>query len=206
VCLISVVWLLFGCLPAQVYPTLEQREISLKHGDLEAYGISFITPSAATGHEEEKQAIAMVFAEVLRTERSGIRVVPLAETLSAVNKAGLADQYSRMYHDYRDTGLLSRDILRQVGEVTSVRYVAQIKIQSFGQSEKERLGILGLRIMETKTAGLRLFFQIWDSRDGAVAWEATQEIHYAYDSVTEEPLTLPMVVRRAAKELVATLP
>ena len=105
------VFLLAGCFSVQIYPTLQQRDISLGRGDLEAYGIGFITPSAATGQEEERQAVALVFAEIMQKERKAVRVVPLAQTLSAVNKAGLADAYSRMYNDYRDTGLLKRDVL-----------------------------------------------------------------------------------------------
>jgi hypothetical protein len=195
-----------GCLPAQIYPTLQDRRISLQPGDLEAHGICYITPSAATGQEEEKQAIALVFAEFMQNERTAIRVVPLAETLSAVNKAGLGDGYSRMYRDYRDTGLLDRDVLREVGQVTGVRYVAQIKVQRFDQTEKDRLSIFGLRLIETKTADMRLFFQIWDSSDGAVVWEATQELHFAQDSMTEQQVTLHEVVSRAAQELVLKLP
>lgn len=198
--------LLAGCFGTQIYPTLLQRTISLKQGDLEAHGIGFLTPSSATGQEEEKQAVALIFAEVMQKERPAVRVVPLAVTLGAVNKGGLADGYIRMYSDYRDSGLLKRETLQQVGMVTGARYLAQIKVQGFGQSAKERWGALGLRIVETKTAGVRLFFQIWDSRDGSVAWEATQELHYSYDTTREQPLTLPQVVGRAAEDLVSKLP
>jgi len=203
---IAVAILLAGCFSAQIYPTLQQRSISLKQGDLEAYGIAFVTPSAATGQEEEKQAVALVFADVIQKARPGVHVVPLAETLGAVNKAGLADAYSRMYINYRDTGLLNREILREVGKVAGARYVAQIKVQSFGQSSKGRFGTLGFRIVETRSAGVRLFFQIWDSSDGTVAWEAAQELHYSYETISEEPLSLPKVVGRAAADLVGNLP
>jgi hypothetical protein len=60
-CILSltvVACLLSGCSPAQIYPTIEQHSISLQPGNLESYGISFITPSATTGQEEEKQAVA----------------------------------------------------------------------------------------------------------------------------------------------------
>src|SRR3989338_7885961 len=104
---LSGVLLLAGCVGGlQIYPTVQQRSISLKAGDLEAHGIGFLTPSAATGQEEEKQAIALVFAEVLQQKRPAIHVVPLAETLGVVNKNGLADAYIRMYNDYRESGLL----------------------------------------------------------------------------------------------------
>ncbi len=198
--------LLAGCLGTQIYPTLQQRTISLKPGDLEAHGIGFLTPSAATGQEEEKQAVALMFAEVLQQKRPAVRVVPLAETLGAVNKNGFADSYIRMHRNYLDSGLLKHEMLQEVSKATGVRYMAQIKVQGFGQSAKERFGIFGLRIVETKTARVRLFFQIWDSRDGSVAWEATQELHYSYDTTSEEPLTLPKVVGRAAEDLVSKLP
>lgn len=198
--------LLSGCFYAQIYPTLQQRSISLKPGDLEASGLGFLTPSAATGQEEEKQAVALVFAEVLQQQRPAIRVVPLAETLGAVNKNGIADGYIRMYQDYRESGLLKREVLQQVGNATGVRYLAQIKVQGFGASSRERFGTLGFRVIETKSAGVRLFFQIWDSSDGTVAWEATQEFHYAYDTMSERQLTLQKIVGHAAEDLVLKLP
>ena len=175
-------------------------------GELEANGIAFITPSAATGQEEERQAIALVFAETLREQRPNVRVLALAQTLSAINQAGLADAYKRMYDDYRDTGLFKADILQKVGQATATRFLVQIKVQGFGQSAKERFGAFGFRIVETKTASVRLFFQIWDSNHGTVVWEATEEVHYSYDTFTEEQLTLPRVVGHAAKDLIAKLP
>lgn len=203
----SAALLLGGCAASpQIYPTVRERNLSLRPGDLEAHGIAFITPSAATGQEEERQAIALVFAETLREQRKNVRVLALAQTLGAINQAGLADAYRQMYAYHRETGLFKADILSQVGKATGVRYLAQIQVQGFGQSAKERFGALGFRIVETKTAAVRLFFQIWDSREGTVAWEATEEVHYSYDTVTEEQLTLPRVVGQAAQDLIAKLP
>ena len=198
--------MLTGCFSPQIYPTVRERNISLHPGELEAHGIAFITPSAATGQEEEKQAIALVFAETLREERKNVRVLALAQTLGAINAAGLADAYKRMYDDYRDTGLFKADILQKIGRATGTRFLAQLKVQGFGQDAKERFGIFGLRLVETKMARVRLFFQIWDSSNGTVVWEATEEVHYSYDTFTEEQLTLPKVVGRAAKDLIAKLP
>lgn len=70
----------------------------------------------------------------------------------------------------------------------------------------ERFGIFGLRVVMTNTAAVRLFFQIWDSQDGTVAWEATKQLYYSYDTLKNEKLTLTTVVGRAAQDLVAKLP
>lgn len=65
---------------------------------------------------------------------------------------------------------------------------------------------LGVRILETKTTSLRLYLQIWDGEDGSVAWEGSEEITSAYESVKENPISFKTVVEQAANTLVARLP
>jgi hypothetical protein len=199
--------LVAGCSTAPVYyPTVQAHVISLPKGALEASGIAFITPSTITGQEQEKEAVALTFTDVLKSERPALKVSTLAETLGAVNKAGLTETYKRMYEEYRDTGLFSAEALRRVGAAAGARYVAQLKLQAFSQSSKGRFGFLGLRLVETHYADVRLFFQIWDSRDGSIAWEAMQELRMARESTTEEPLMLRKVLEHSARELIARLP
>ena len=202
--LAALILALAGC--SQTYPTLQEHQIALKPGELAASGMAFLTPSTVTGQEQEKQAVAFVFADVIKREQKALRVVTLAETLGAINRAGLADDYKRMYDDYRDTGLLSREVLRRVGAATGARYLVQLKLQGFGQGAKERFGILGFRIVETQYAHVRLFFQIWDSTDGTVAWEAMQEMRISQDTMTEEPVMLRAVLERTAQDIIAKLP
>jgi hypothetical protein len=202
-----MVLMVAGCSSSPVYyPTLHEQVISLRKGDLEASGIAFITPSTVTGQEQEKEAVALTFTDMLKSERPALKVSTLAETLGAVNKAGMTESYKRMYEDYRDTGLFSADTLRRVGAATGSRYIAQLKLQGFNQGSKNRLGLLGLRLIETHYADVRLFFQIWDSRDGSIAWEAMQVLRIARESVTEEPVMLRKLLEHSARELIAKLP
>lgn len=197
---------LAGCASTQIYPTLQEQRISLSPGDLEAGGVAFITPSTVTGQEQETQGVALTFAQVLKAQRPALRVVTLAETLGAVNRAGLADAYKQMYNDYRDTGLFSADVLRKVGGATGARFVVQLKLQQFEQGSRDRFGVLGIRIVETKYAHIRLFLQVWDSRDSTIAWEGMQEMRHAHDTVTEEPIMQRTVLERTALDLIARLP
>jgi hypothetical protein len=188
------------------YPTLQEQTISLRKGELEAAALAFITPSTVTGQEQEKQAVALTFADVMKAERPGLKVITLAETLGAVNRAGLADGYQSMYDHYRDTGLFPAESLRRVGAAAGARYLAQLKLQGFSQGAKNRFGFLGLRIVETQYADVRLFLQIWDSRDGTIAWEAMQELRISLDTTSEEPVMLRKLLERSARDLVARLP
>jgi hypothetical protein len=195
-----------GCTTVQVFPETQQQRLTLTNGDLPTGGVAFITPSTVTGQEEEKQAVALIFAQVLRDERPGINVVTLAEALSAINKAGLSDDYKRMYDEYRDTGLFKSAMLKRIGELAGVRYVAQIKLQGFTQGAKERFGAFGFRLVETRYANVRMFLQIWDAEDGTIAWEGIQETLYSREGINEKPITLQVAVERAARNLVKTLP
>jgi hypothetical protein len=186
--------LISGCFVPQKQFTDKHRDFSLGKGELATHGIAFITPSTVTGQEEEKQGLALIAAEVLKEKRPDIRCVALAETLSAVNKAGLAEQYKAMYTDYRDTGLFKKDMLKQIGELTGVKYVAQLKLASFNQRNRDRFEVFGMRIIETKMADLRLVLQIWNTSDGSIAWETVEELSYAQDTVFSNSVSMRTVL------------
>jgi len=197
---------LAGCVSPQVHSTIQHRAISLKPGDLRTHGVAFITPSTVTGQEEDKQTLALVFAAVVIEELPAVPCLTLPETLGAINKAGLAEAYKQMYEDYRDTGIFARDILRKIGKVAGTRYLAQLKLAGFSQDSQGRWGLMGVRVLQTKQTSIRLFFQIWDSADGTIAWEGVQELNYAYDTAAEKPVTFKTVVEQTARNLISRLP
>lgn len=198
--------LCFGCAIPQYHSSIQHRALTLQPQDLERHGLAFITPSTVTGQEEEKQAVALTFSEVLIKSRPDIPVMTLSQTLSAVNRAGIEESYRLMFADYRDTGLFKLDSLQNVTRATGMRYLGQLKLSGFSQGSDGRLGVFGLRVFSTKVARLRLFFQIWDSSDGSVAWEALDELEYAEDTALERTVTLKKVIDKAASDLVDRLP
>ena len=203
---VAIAITLGACAEYQVHSTARDSIISLEPGQLEAHGIGFITPSTVTGQEEDKQTLASIFAEVLETERPGIRIVSLPKTLSAINTAGIADEYKQMYIDYQYTGIFKREFINSVGKVTGVRYLAQLKLSNFEQNSKGRFSALGLRMFQTNQANIRLFLQIWDSHKGTIAWEGTDEVNYSWETSTEKPVTFRIIVEETAGNLVAKLP
>lgn len=190
----------------QRYSSPETRVNTLRPGDLATGGLAFLTPSTVTGQEEDRQTLALLFTEALAAERKDLRLVPLPELLSAVNRARLLDDYQHMYADYRHTGVFSRDILERVAEATGVRYLAQLKMARFEQGAKGRFGVFGLNITQTQYANLRMFLQIWDSTDGSVAWEGIDELSYSFETTRESTVTMRMAAREAAKDLGQRLP
>lgn len=201
-----VILLLSGCSTTQLHSTTQVLAINLESQSLQASGIAFITPTSATGQEEDKQALALAFTEALKRARPELRIVSLSETLSAINSAGFAKEYMQMFEDSRLSGIISRDILQKISRATNVRYLAQLKLGGFRQESKSRWDLLGLRIVETKTTFLRLYLQIWDGENGSVVWEGSEELTSANDSMHEDPVPFKMAVEQSAEKILARLP
>jgi len=195
-----------GCAGQQTQSTTLTSPNHVKALELREKGLAFITSSSITGQEQDKQAMAMSFANVMQRARPNLRIVPQSETLSAINRAGLANEYRKMLEDYAVTGILSRNTLQEVARVTGVRYIAQLKLSGFRQESKSRWGALGLRIVETQITVLRMFLQIWDSNDGSIAWEGGSELTSAHDSMSESTVTFKSSIEEAAQTLVTQLP
>ena len=180
--------------------------ISLGPDDLENYGIGFLTPSAATGREADKQALAMAFSHKLQEMRPEVRVLPLPTVLSAMNAADLDVVYKQMYRDYLETGILEGSILKSISDVAGVRYFAQMSLADFRQTSSGRFSFLGMRISHTEIANLRVFVQIWDAENAKIAWEGFTELNHAYETGAERPVNFAEISELAAGTLFAELP
>ena len=203
----TVIAVLAGCARLdQIQANIKHEAGALQPGDLARDGLVFITPAAPTGQEADRQSVAFLFAGVIKTERPDISVTTLAQTLSAINREGLGAAYRRMYQDYQDTGVLPGETLALIGAATGGRYIAIIELSNFYQSTRGRFSLVGIRFLETKIANLRMFLQIWDSRDGSVVWEASEEINIAKDTAVEKPVTFEWVTEETARRLVYLFP
>ncbi len=190
----------------QIQHSLKFDALDLQPGDLAREGIAFITPSSVTGQEQDRQAVAFHFALVLERERPDIPVTSLAETLSEINEAAMHREYSAMLRLYDETGILPALALRSIGELTGRRYVSMLKMASYSNLSSRRFAFFGMRIVQTKSANLRLFLQIWDTRTGAISWEANQELNLAFETLAEDSVTFEQMVEHMAYDLINELP
>lgn len=184
----------------------EHTVINLGPDDLKKDGVGFLTPSAATGQEADKQALAMSFSLKLQEMRPDTKVLPLPTVLTAVNAADLDVEYKQMYRDYLETGILEGSILKSISDVAGVRYLTQLSLASFKQNSSGRFSFLGLRLSHTEIATIRVFAQIWDAQNAEIAWEGFTELSYAYDTSSEKPVTFASISGFAAEKLFCCLP
>ena len=196
---------IIGC-SSQLQKSIEHNVHLLKKDELKNHGLSFITPTTITGMEEDKQYLALTFSHALKKERSELKITDLSKTLGMINEADLSDDYTKMYDGYRETGIFNKKTLQKIGGITSNRYVCQLKLSHFKSEAQGRWSILGLTIFDTESANLRLFMQIWDTHKGIIVWEAAQELTYAYDTTSQEPVTFESMIHFAARDIAKVLP
>lgn len=203
--LLAIGFAITGC-STQLKTSLEHNVHLLKKGELQHYGLTFVTPTTITGMEEDRQYLALTFSHELKKLRPDLKISDLSKALGAINKANLAESYANMYAGYSVTGIFNKDTLKKIGDVTDNRYICQLKLSHFKSEAQGRLGLLGLAMFDTEKANLRLFVQIWDSQQGIIVWEAAQELTYAHDTSAEEPVTFERMIRLAAKDIASVLP
>jgi hypothetical protein len=192
-----------GCgVTSQLHTELNYGVVAAETVALDEFGVGVLTPSAPTGQESDKQALGAALGAALEVANAGVRVMLLADMLSAINRSGLARQYAGMLDEYSDTGILERDSLRQVGQAGGVRYLAKLNLGDFAQSSDKRLSIAGIRMFDTWRATIRVHLEIWDSVTGEIAWQGNEELVFAREGVKERPVTFSQVAALAAEHLV----
>jgi hypothetical protein len=174
-------------------------------GMLEEHGLAFLTPTTGPDFHQDKHALALVFAATLGEMRPAVRIVPLAQTLGAVNRAGLIQNYQRMYQGFEATGALERDALGKLRGVTGARYFVLLQLGDFNQSGAASTST-ARQSRSSPMAQIRLFAQIWDSIDGTIAWEGIDEVSSAANAGSGSGANFTSLVERAARDLAVRLP
>ncbi|HXZ25033.1 MAG TPA: hypothetical protein VEI24_02340 [Nitrospiria bacterium] len=137
------------------------------------------------GLEGYSQQVSRSLSVAVKESYPSMKMIPAHETLSRINRDGLAEDYAAMVSNYMASGILDRDMLRKIGQATGARYVFQPGLAAFSQSMSGRFSAFGLRIVQTRVSVLRLSVQLWDTQTGEIVWEASGEATLAGEDVRE---------------------
>ena len=172
---------------------------------LDGTKIGFITPSS--GNELEDHWVLLdVLAKTLQQERKETEVVLPAQSISFLSQAGLAREYNEAIKDFQITGVLDQKILTKIHEAMGVQYLIYLSLNSFSQYPSTRLSALGLRLIDSQTATLRLFVRIIQASQGRIVWEGSAEGIVRREDFRARPITLNELGQLACQKLVENLP
>lgn len=108
--------------------------------------------------------------------RPSIHATPAYETLSILNKKGLAGVYATLLSSYSASGILERQGLSKIASALGARYLMLPDLAEFNQPVIDKFEALGFKLVRTRITSIKLWLQLWDLRTGQIAWESSGEV------------------------------
>lgn len=157
------------------------------------------------GLEGYSQQVSRSLSDIVARNQLPIKTISAQETLSRLNREGLATEYAAMVSEYVRSGILNRAVLEKMGKALNVAYVFQPSMAAFSQSMSSRFSLFGLRLFQTRISMLRLSVQLWDTRSGEIVWEASGEATLANEDVREFRIPFEEIARRLWRRILEDL-
>jgi len=170
---------------------------SFSPASLEQYPVALfpaVTLAALRGNEV---GLAHYLGQILSKIRSSWKIVSEAETVTRINRQGLAAEYTRMRADYDQSNILDRNSLRRIASAIGVRYVFQLRLAALTQTMTDRWKIpaFDVRMSQTRSSIVRLSLQLWDVETGELVWASLAETNMANEAVSQDPVYLEDIAR-----------
>ena len=151
---------------------------------LKSAGIAILPVFAGKGQEGYRQPFAEALNVAIQTFRPELKFLKSEETMFVLNKRGLAAKYESAIVAYRETAIIDKELLREIGEALGVRYVLFINLEEFHEVSEIRFS--GYWGWITCVTGLNAFAQIWDCPIGDVVWEGLGTTQWMGGKLTYE--------------------
>lgn len=183
-----------------------QRSPDFTRQNMEKDKVAILSAVAVDILHEYRRVLGDSFSKALRETYPDIPQISPQETLSLLNRADLADEYTDMIRNYEISGIFRKSSLTKIGKALEVRYLIQVSLLQYSQNTATRFSFLGIRFLQTRSSTLRVFAQIWDVSSGGIAWEGSSSATLAGEDVREKPIPFEEVATRAWQELLKQLP
>lgn len=118
---------------------------------------------------------------------------------STINQARLTGKYEEMWKTYRETGVLDMNVARELGDEIGVKYLFVPIIVEKRESSHDRVMwtpiLFSVWLSRTYITTVRLQLQIWNVREGYIAWEGYTDITEVKENLQSDPASLKHVVK-----------
>jgi len=162
--------LLMGC-TAGIHDIWKVQYVNEEFGadSLKRGGIAVLPVVAGKGQEVYWRPFAEALNVAIQSFRPELKFLNPEETMSVLNGRGLAETYQSAILTYRETAIIDRGLLREIGEALGVRYVLFVSLEEF--HEVSEINFSGYWGWTTYVSRVNAFAQIWDCPTGDVVWE-----------------------------------
>ena len=211
VSLLLTLALVTGCLGSiygwQVRTTSTPLPPSFDPATLEQEPVAILGALAMAGLHGNEMPLDHLLGEVLSKVAPHIHVISSKHSMSQINQQGLAVEYTRMRVDAELSYVLDRESLRKIGSAIGARYVFQPRLAAFVQAMTDRWTFpgLGVLLMQTRSADLRVSLQLWDVNTGELLWVSMAEGTLQSEAASRDYVYFEDAARVALGSMIADL-
>lgn len=174
--------------------------------DLAKGKLGFLPAAVPLGHEHYQIVIVNTLSKAFLEYNPNIVAISPAEGINMVNTNNLTKDFISIVKDYQVTGILDKNILKEIGNVIGVDYIVQTRLVRFTQDKSSRLGLFGLRIMETRESSLEMIIQIWNPKNGLIVWEGIGNATMASEALRAKDITFAEITALLSKKILEKIP
>lgn len=174
--------------------------------DLAKGRLGFLPAAVPFGHEHYQTMIVNALAKAISEYNPNIVIISPVEGVNMINTNDLTADFISIIKDYQVTGILDKNILREIGNIMGADYIVQVRLVRFFQDKSSRLSSFGLRIMETREASLGMIIQIWDPKNGLIVWEGIGNATLASEAFRAKNITFEEITMLLSKKILEKLP
>jgi len=170
--------------------------------------IGFFTTSVprSNGFSEYKTAVSDIIESVFRVERADLSVIQSRDIINRINSSELTHEYADMLQGYELTGILDKKVLKKIGDILGVRYIARPKLTTYVERTSTRLSAFGLALISTRETSVNISLELWDVETGNIVWEASGQATIAVEAMRVKPVSFQDVAEHASRSLVKKFP
>ncbi len=174
-------------------------------GQLDSQPVAVLSAVVSFGLEGYAHQVSRSLQRALLAEPIAIQARTPQLTLSRINQAGLAKDYSDMIAAHLQSGVLNRATMRAIGDAAQARFVFLPMMAWFEQSMSERFSFFGIRVLQTRVSILRLSLELWNTQTGELVWESSGEATLAGEDVREYRIPFEEIAEQLWAKLLADL-
>ena len=189
----------------QVRTNSTELSPSFHPANFEQDGVAIFPAITAPGLRGNEVGLSHYLGQIFQKVSPNWKVVSEQDTLTRLNRHGLAEQYTRVRNDYDQSNILDHNTLRTFREAVVARYVFQPRLAAFTQVMQDRwkFPALDLRLTQTRSSVMRISLQLWDGETGELLWASIAEATMESEAISQDPVYLEDIARATLGSIVA---
>lgn len=176
---------------------------------LQSEGLAVLPVVAGEGVEGYRRPFGEAINDEIARYAADNSFSPWQRTMDAINSENLTTAYNDAIVSYRETAIIDRTLVQELGAATGQRYLLFVQLDPPTTETSVQRGVFASGYHELERIGVSAFAQVWDTETGDIVWEGIGKAGISeateMSTIKAEERDPRIYSRRVAEELIKRL-